>query len=81
MSRQIEQIGRVVEFDWNIIDQLANTICNMRSLRAISVRAHNIYVFEVNILLFSILFDPRIGILSLVQRGKLKSLAQHKYFQ
>lgn len=79
MSRQIEQIGRVVEFDWNIIDQLA--ICNMRSLRAVSVRAHNIYVFEVNILLFSILFDPRIGILSLVQRGKLKSLAQHKYFQ
>lgn len=79
MSRQIEQIGQVVEFDWNIIDQLA--ICNMRSLRAVSVRAHNIYVFEVNILLFSILFDPRIGILSLVQRGKLKSLAQHKYFQ
>lgn len=79
MSRQIEQIGRVVEFDWNIIDQLA--ICNMRSLRAVSVRAHNIYVFEVNILLFSILFDPPIGILSLVQRGKLKSLAQHKYFQ
>lgn len=70
MSRQIEQIGRVVEFDWNIIDQLANTIaiCNTHSLRAKHERT--IYVFEVNILLFSILFDPRIGILSFVQRGE-----------
>lgn len=65
-SKSVELLSSIgiLSINWRIRLQFVTCV----SLRAVSIRAHNIYVFEVNILLFSILFDPCIGILSFVQR-------------
>lgn len=65
-SKSVELLSSIgiLSINWRIRLQFVTCV----SLRAVSIRAHNIYVFEVNILLFSILFDSCIGILSFVQR-------------